>query len=334
MYSFTPISFDLQICRKHQDEEKKEADDNDFDSVYDASTVVDDLSESEPEPNEVPSSLLPVMRNTHYTSQTLQQQHSIQAPAFSSNNSVESSISNKYDLRWCLKFKELCAYKRVHGHTDVPYKQGKLGSWVKTQRNNYYLLSTRGQSSEQDKDKKKILTEEKIASLDAIGFRWCIFAKWEERFQELIRFKEKYNHVDVPQTYPGLGKWVMNQRRNYKLFMENKKSPLTLEKIRMFEAVGFKWSINQMSISQRVPWGQRYQELIKFKEKFSHVNVPRDGEYKCLRNWVDTQRRQNTLLQQNKHSHLTPERKVLLDFIGFPWSIRERSSRQNITFTF
>lgn len=126
---------------------------------------------------------------------------------------------------------------------------------------------------------------------------------------------------------------VMNQRRHYKLFMENKKSPLTLEKIRMFEAVGFKWSIKQMSVSQRVPWEQRYQELIKFFLEFNHVNVPRDGKYKCLRNWVDTQRRQNALLQQNKHSHLTPERRVLLDFIGFPWHIRERSSRQNITFT-
>lgn len=212
MYSFTPIPFDHQICRQQQDEGKQEADDKDFDSVYDASTVVDDLSESEPEPepNEVPSSLLPVMRNSHNTSKTLQQQqqqNSIQAPALSSSNSVESSISNKFDLRWCLKFKELCAYKRVHGHTDVPYKQGKLGSWVKTQRTNYYLLSTRGQSSEQDKDKKNFLTKERIASLDAIGFRWCIYDKWEERFQELIRFKEKFNHVDVPQIKPGLGKW-------------------------------------------------------------------------------------------------------------------------------
>lgn len=211
MYSFTPISLDHQICRQQQDEEKKEADDNNFDSIYDASTVVDDLSESEPEPepNEVPSSLLPVMRNSHNTSKTLQQQqqHSIQAPAFSSSNSVESSISNKYDLRWCLKFRELCAYKRDHGHTDVPYKQGKLGSWVKTQRTNYSLLSIRGQSSEQDKDKNNFLTKERIASLDAIGFRWRIFDKWEEKFQELIRFKEKFNHVDVPQTKPGLGKW-------------------------------------------------------------------------------------------------------------------------------
>ncbi len=48
-----------------------------------------------------------------------------------------------------------------------------------------------------------------------VGMVWSILPSpavtaerksWEERFQDLLRYKEEHGHTRVPQSYPGLGK--------------------------------------------------------------------------------------------------------------------------------
>ena len=58
---------------------------------------------------------------------------------------------------WETRFNDLVKYKVKHGDCDVPQRQGKLGTWVNTQRTNY---------------KKDNLSKDRIDRLNVIGFDW------------------------------------------------------------------------------------------------------------------------------------------------------------------
>ena len=61
---------------------------------------------------------------------------------------------------------------------------------------------------------------------------------------------------------------------------------LTQENIRQLEDAGFKWSVSTFT---RRTFGERYAEMMKYKEKFGHCNVPQteSGEYKSLGKWCN-----------------------------------------------
>lgn len=72
----------------------------------------------------------------------------------------------KGQISWDIKYNELCAYHREHGHCDVPTKYKKnqaLGRWVSTQRYEFkkYVLG-----------RSKHMTEDKIRKLNELQFRW------------------------------------------------------------------------------------------------------------------------------------------------------------------
>lgn len=62
---------------------------------------------------------------------------------------------------------------------------------------------------------------------------------WNERFQELLAYKEIHGHTIVPQNYPKLGEWVKSQRKNYKWLKEGKKTSMTTEQALKLADVGF-----------------------------------------------------------------------------------------------
>ena len=73
---------------------------------------------------------------------------------------------NSIDFKWVLKeaavpwetrLNELVRYKTEHGDCDVPRRQGKLGTWVNHQRQQY---------------KKGKLPQDRIDQLESIGFDW------------------------------------------------------------------------------------------------------------------------------------------------------------------
>ena len=49
---------------------------------------------------------------------------------------------------------------------------------------------------------------------------------WDERFDELIQFKNAHGHTLVPQSVTGLGEWV----HKHKKLKQGKPSPLSLER--------------------------------------------------------------------------------------------------------
>jgi hypothetical protein len=69
---------------------------------------------------------------------------------------------------WDTRFQELKAFKNAHGHTIVPTKSGPLGIWVSTQRRQFYLLNA---------GEKSTMSDERLAKLNGINFRFNIYSK-------------------------------------------------------------------------------------------------------------------------------------------------------------
>jgi len=151
------------------------------------------------------------------------------------------STSNT-DLDWSLRMEDLKAYKAQHGHCLVPNRypeNPKLGTWVGKQRKQYKLRQD-GKSS--------CLTEQRIQELDELDFVWSLrsLVDWDERLEELKEYRELHGNCLVPQQYPEnpqLGTWVSNQRKQFRLRMEGKASPMTEERVQKLTKIGFVWSI-------------------------------------------------------------------------------------------
>lgn len=140
--------------------------------------------------------------------------------------------------------------------------------------------------------------------------------QWTLKFHELLAFKERTGHCNVPHGYKenlALAMWVKRQRHQYNLMMEKKTSTLTGERIKLLENIGFVWNCLETA------WEQHFQDLCHFVMHTGHCAVP--STYKRnprLASWVVTQRRQCKLLEDGKQSSMTPKRLEKLKQIGFP----------------
>jgi len=159
--------------------------------------------------------------------------------------SVESKkpsneVIKSMDGPWTFRYKQLLLFYKDHGHTAVPYKYEKnqhLARWAKRQRMQYKYWV--------DGNPTK-LTEEKIYLLEAVGFVWNLHeVNWRQKLAELVEFRKKYNHCNVPKSYKNqkLSVWVKCQRRQYNLFWDGRKSAMTPERIVALEKVGFEWGV-------------------------------------------------------------------------------------------
>lgn len=112
---------------------------------------------------------------------------------------------------WTERFEDLCTFRKKHGHTNVPhsYKENSaLSQWVQRQRYQYRL---------RQEGKRSTLTDERVNLLENAGFVWNSHESvWEERWHELLEYKNKHGNCVVPSNYkpnPQLALWVKRQRR-------------------------------------------------------------------------------------------------------------------------
>jgi hypothetical protein len=108
--------------------------------------------------------------------------------------------------------------------------------------------------------KKTSLTQQRADKLSAWGFTWDTGIKkpgkiaekipWDERYAELVAYKEEHGHVNVPQNSSVLGTWVHGQRRQYTLFKRGSKSSMTPEKIRKLTAIDFVFLTRKSPLEQ------------------------------------------------------------------------------------
>ena len=162
-------------------------------------------------------------------------------PSAKSNKVFKEKI--KIDLKqkkvWGMRFNELKQFKRDHGHLSVPKTGSKyitLTRWIRTQKRAYVCRN-------EGKPCTNKMTDERVKKLEDIGFTWSC---WDKKFEDLLRFKKKYGHCDVPQRsklYPSLGNWVSKQRLVYRSYYEEGISvgKYTADRIKKLESIGFNW---------------------------------------------------------------------------------------------
>jgi hypothetical protein len=151
---------------------------------------------------------------------------------------------------------------------------------------------------------------------------------WEQKFQEICDYKERYGTCHVPHNWqesPTLAKWVKRHRYQYKLRQEGKQTALTAERQEALERLGFVWQCHDSA------WEERFAELQEFHRVHGHCRVPTvdGGSYYSpqLSCWVQCQRRQCRLFRSGvERSFMTEERAQKLDSLGFVWEPRGGSS--------
>jgi hypothetical protein len=222
----------------------------------------------------------------------------------------------KHDKQWNIQFEQLVEFKRTNGHCMVPrhYELDKsLGFWVHTQQNLHSKNNLR-------RDRKELL--------DEIGFVWRVDSgadadkRWHQQYEKLVEFRRKSGHCIVPRRYEqdkSLGIWVSTQRKFHI------KSNLRLDRKDRLDKIGFAWKDDGGADADKL-WHQQYEKLVEIKRKSGHCRVPqRNKEDASLGHWVKNQRRNH-----NKNE-MRPDRKELLDKIGFAWKYIALAARASTT---
>jgi len=220
---------------------------------------------------------------------------------------------------WEERYAEMVAYQKEHGHTNVTKGQNRvLGHWRDVQR---------------EFRRKGMLSADRIARLDEIGFEWEAPGRagrsreewheelWKAKVQELAAFKKRFGHCHVPvlwQENQKLGEWAAAQRDRYR------EGRLEADRVTRLEELGFQWKLPTRFFEPpfkleyapnqflRDLWEQRYAEMTAFQKLHGHTNVTMKMN-KDLCSWRDVQR------EFRRKGKLSAERIARLDEIGFEW---------------
>lgn len=145
--------------------------------------------------------------------------------------------------QWTEKFQELCDFRKIRGHCQVPHTfkdNPSLARWVKRQRYQY-KLKTEGQMS--------TMTDQRAKLLEDIGFIWDSHAAaWADKLHELKDYARVKGNCNVPSTFPEnpqLATWVKCQRRQYKLLRDKRTSNMTVDRVLQLEKIGFVWEVRK-----------------------------------------------------------------------------------------
>ena len=202
------------------------------------------------------------------------------------------------------KYKEMIqrlrAFHKKYSHCNVPCRYNReLAEWI------HNIRKSRRKGS---------CSKGQIAELDALGFDWDLIKKrntFDEMVKRLIAFSKRHGHCNVPHAAAWnedkqLSIWVATQRNSYR----TGRRTISQGRIRRLDAIGFIWE------PQDARWFQRYAELVVFKKKFGHCNVPFMWRHnRRLSRWVVSQRRAKII------GYLNGERIVLLSKLGFVWNL-------------
>lgn len=169
----------------------------------------------------------------------------------------DRSAQEKMEGRWYKKLDKLCRLEAEHGK-PLPVavvNQNGLRSWLERMRVHY----TEGK-----------LRPEVIQGFEERGFEFSRAgprsswrdSQWHRTLQRLIQFKERFGHVDVPQTYDEdrkLALWVSRQRERMR------RNALEPDRTKILTDLGLtpfvKTGGPRKQGTQFVQWKNRYQKL-------------------------------------------------------------------------
>jgi len=246
-----------------------------------------------------------------------------------------------HEMKWMEKYEKLRLYYQQYNHTRIPKNfedDPTLPHWVFKQRQIYKQSMIKTENASTVNTKKQQLSPKRIELLNDIHFfenhnykenvyntRKKKDASWMKRFEELEEFHRTYGHCCVPKkTHPQLAIWVLNNRREYKLYKENQPSQITPDRAKTLERlIGFDSNLT----ARDVKWNTNFEKVKKFVTEHGHSCVPLQySKQPELGRWVNYQRVQYKKWKQQKDKDkpppsLTLERIQKLDSIGFQWEV-------------
>ena len=113
---------------------------------------------------------------------------------------------------------------------------------------------------------------------------------------------------------------MARQRVDYGRYIDGKATlGINAERVEKLSKLGFVFSVMKRKVPgmerpQRKKWGERFEELLQFKEENGHTLVTQSSG---LGEWVHKQRTQYKLLKAGKKTALTSEKALQLADIGF-----------------
>ncbi|MFI5219590.1 MAG: Helicase associated domain protein [Bacteroidia bacterium] len=165
------------------------------------------------------------------------------------------------DGLWQENFNQLSDFRQRYGHCSVnrTHKEfDTLNAFVARNRHCYKL---------------GILAPSRIDKLNSIGFEWDRKAffegRWQQRFDELVDFKNKHGHFKVsPRKQLVLTSWMSLQRKKLK---EGKLDPQRKKKL---DSIDFNWDPEP---GPDVLFERRFEEVKKFWLENGHCKLPTGG---------------------------------------------------------
>ncbi|KAL3937784.1 MAG: hypothetical protein SGBAC_007182 [Bacillariaceae sp.] len=145
--------------------------------------------------------------------------------------------------KWWSRLEE---FRAMHA-SDHKMSTPSMDRWLKQQQ---WLMQQRAESTGVD--------ETKLEALNAIDRNWWKSKwqlQWEERYQELLAYKEEHGNCCVPISYARnkrLATWVSNCRKQYRLLEDGEESNMTQERIDQLKAIGFVWDRWEYEFEQKV----------------------------------------------------------------------------------
>jgi hypothetical protein len=193
---------------------------------------------------QAPAEQATIHKISSLTTPLLLSRDSIKPQYYESPSEAELRFREYQSTRWYGKFEELkkSFHDQKHGLCHIGWKENPLlAQWIKRQRYQY-KLKLEGRHS--------TMTDERVASLEGLGFSWDSHrAAWEEKFNELVLFKAEHGHCSVPSTFPEnrqLSIWVKGQRRHFKLFQTGNVSAMDADRTAKLNDIGFCWSLRNV----------------------------------------------------------------------------------------
>ena len=216
---------------------------------------------------------------------------------------------------WMEKYNELAKFKLQNGNTDIPYKNTVLYRFLLLQKKKYY---------------KGELSSDKISLLNKLDIEWDYVenkneVQWQKRLKEISDYILLHGNIDVPRSETSLYKFISKQRSLYS------KGELSQSRIEDLLKLGVSLNSNKtVKINDNKNtnpkekstsiWELRFKELMEFKVKHGHCNIPRNHENTVLAEWVHTQR-------SNKDK-MPLERKEKLISLGFEFNLAEKNNEE------
>lgn len=209
------------------------------------------------------------------------------------------SINEK---KWNDMFNLLIEYKNIHGNLDISSSYvtlscATLGSWLREQQNSYL---------------KGTLKEERQEKLESIGIIWQTNeTKWYEMYKYAKEYQKEHGTLITTKNYitpngKSLTEWLQAQRSGYH------KKTLKPERIKLLEAIGMVWSINQS-----YTWHDMYLLAQEYQKEHGNLIIPRNYKGKNGLNLGYWLYKEKLKYRQGK---LAPEKIIALEHIGIVWT--------------